>query len=117
MQIYNIRTADQCQTISRESRKFTIDNITHCPELKIKYLAMSGIVFELARRPKAGKSKKPKADPKGKGKARIEEVSAESDEFSEIEGGGLEMLCVKHWKFAEVSTVTMFRKEIRTGKL
>ena len=117
MHIVNIRTTDQCQSISRESRKFTIDNITHCPELKIKYLAMSGLVFELARRPKSWKAKKPIADLKGKGKARSEAISADSDDFSEIEGGGLEMACVKHLKFAEVPTVKIFRKEIRSGKL
>ena len=117
MHIINIRTADQCQSISRESRKFTIDNITHCPELKIKYLAMSGLVFELARRPKPWKAKKTVKDTKGKGKAMGEEMSADSDDFSEIEGGSLEMACVKRLEFAEVPTVKIFRKEIRTGKL
>ena len=120
--ILAIRTTDHCQTIGRECRKFTIDNITHCPELKIRYLAMSGLVFELARKPKPWKPKKA-VDVKGKGKAKITdhetpvETPTDSDDFSEIEGGGLEMACVKHLKYWDVPSVKMLHKQVRTGKL
>jgi hypothetical protein len=121
MHVLAIRATDQCQSIGRESRKFTIDNITHCPELKIRYLAMTGVVFELARKPKSRKVKRDRKG-KGKGKAKEGEVGGgggetDSDNFSEIEEGGLEMACVKHLKFTDVRWVRIFSKEVRTGKL
>ncbi|MCJ1284664.1 hypothetical protein MMC26_003999 [Xylographa opegraphella] len=128
MYILAIRTSDPGASIGRECRKFTIDNIWHCPQLKIKYLAMTGLVFELARRPesvaKPKRKKQVALDVKGKGKAKASdplpvaaEASTDSDDFSEIEGAGLEMACVKHLKFADVPDIVILRKEIRTGKL
>lgn len=122
MYILAVRTTDQCASIARECRKFTIDNISHCPDLKIRYLAMAGMVFELARRPPSRITSR-SADGKGKGKATINETNlsadplTDSDDFSEIESGGLEIACVKHLKFAEVPGVTIFHRSIRTGKI
>jgi hypothetical protein len=132
MHILNMRTPDQCQSLARESRKFTIDNITHIPELKIKYLAMDNIVFELARKPSYIRDKEKEkgtaeADAKGKGKGKEKEVLGAygdgdgmtdgEEDFSDIESGTLEMACVKHLKFSDLPSVTIFKKEVRTGKL
>ncbi|MCJ1398006.1 hypothetical protein MMC11_001203 [Xylographa trunciseda] len=124
MYILAIRTTDPCASITRECRRFTIDNIFHCPQLKIRYLAMTGLVFELGRRPGSVVKKKVVViDVKGKGKAKasdpipVAETSTDSEDFSEIEGGGLEMACVKHLKFPDVPDIVIFQKEIRTGKL
>ncbi|MCJ1435352.1 hypothetical protein MMC27_004724 [Xylographa pallens] len=127
MYILAIRTSDPCAIINRECRKFTIDNIWHCPHLKIRYLAMTGLVFELARRPESGlkpkKKKKAVVDVKGKGKAKASdpipaaEAPTDSEDFSEIEGAVLEMACVKHLKFSDVPDIVILQKEIRTGKL
>ncbi|MCJ1390268.1 hypothetical protein MMC18_003126 [Xylographa bjoerkii] len=123
MYILAIRTTDPCASINRECRKFTIDNIWHCPQLKIKYLAMTGLVFELGKRPESVLKKKVVVDLKGKGKAKasdsitLPEPSTDSEDFSEIEGGGLEMACVKHLKFPDVPDIVIYQKEIRTGKL
>lgn len=134
MHILNMRTPDQCASLARESRKFTIDNITHIPELKVKYLAMDNVVFELARKPSSLRKMekaKAEADAQGKGKGKGKEKEAvgvygdgeadgmgdEEENFSDIEAGTLEMACVKHSKFADLPAVTIFRKDIRTGKL
>jgi len=132
MHILNMRTPDQCQSLTRESRKFTIDNITHIPELKIKYLAMDNIVFELARKPSYFREKekaKAATDAQGKGKGKEKEnevlgaygdgdsMTDGEENFSDIEAGTLEMACVKHLKFSDLPSVTIFKKEIRTGKL
>ncbi|MCJ1477454.1 hypothetical protein MMC13_006125 [Lambiella insularis] len=122
LHLFAVRTTDPCVSITRECRKFTIDNISHCPDLKIRYLAMAGVVFELARRPHSRPTNKA-ADVKGKSKAMVGEAnpivdpSTDSDDFSEIESGGLEIACVKHLKFAEVPSIKIFHKNIRTGKL
>ena len=115
MHIFAIRSTDSCHAVGREARKFTIDTMTHCPGVRVKYLAMAGIVFELARRPRSARRNRA-ADPKGKGKAKADD-GVESDEFSEIENVGPEMSCIKHWKFSEVTGIKIFRKEIRNGKL
>ena len=126
MHILAIRTSEPCATIIRECRRFTIDNIGHCPQLKIRYLAMTGMVFELGvRRQSRPVRKKVVLDPKGKGKAKASDAietaqsSTDSDDFSfsEIESGGQELVCLKHLKFPDVPDVVIFRKEIRTGKL
>lgn len=123
-----IRTSDACVGVNRECRKFTIDNINHCPGLKIRYLAISNVVYELARKSHYGPAlrrlaKASAADSKGKGKAKADErsssreLSADSEDFSEIESGGLEMACIKHLKFTDVPGVKIFQLDIRTGKL
>jgi len=131
MHILNMRTPDQCASLTRESRKFTIDNITHIPELKIKYLAMDNIVFEIARKPSFFRDKgkaKAEADVKGKGKGKEKEVvnapfkdgdpmDDAEENYSDIETGTLEMACVKHSKFADLPAITIFHKDVRTGKL
>ena len=133
MHILNMRTPDpNASCLTRESRKFTIDNITHIPELKIKYLAMDNIVFELARKPNFFRDKgkgKVEADAKGKGKGKEKEVVGgspfgdedtmedEQESYSDIEAGTLEMACVKHLKFVDLPMITIFHKDVRTGRL
>ena len=121
LNIIAIRTDDHCASVVRECRKFTIDTINHCPGLKIRYLGMTNMVFEIARKP-ATPNMIRKSLGKSKGKAKevdgiMAQLDAESDNFSDIESGGLEMAVVKHLKFCEVEDVKIFDKRIRTGKL
>lgn len=130
LNVLAIRTTDQCQSVTRECRKFTIDTLNYCPELKIRYLVMAGTVCQLARRPRSFKTPAVKVDIKGKGKQKVPVVSppepsskmnpalaSDADEnFDEIESGGLEMAVVKHLKFGDVTDVKIFQKHIRMGK-
>ena len=126
LHILSIRTDDHCTSIARECRRFTVDNITHCPTLKIKYLAMQGQVYKLIR--KANSVEKPRQvakDAKGKGKGKAAEFDmSEGDEsggnsegFDEIETAGLEMASVRTMNFADIEGVRIFVKDIRVGKL
>ena len=127
LNVLAIRTTDQCHSVIRECRKFTIDTLTHCPELKLKYLVMSGMVCQLARRPSSAIRSKAAAKRKGKGKEKaplnapmtdpVDPFTTDSENFSEIESGGLEMAVVKQLKFSDVEGVKIFEKEIRSGKL
>ncbi|KAF4633395.1 hypothetical protein G7Y89_g4716 [Cudoniella acicularis] len=62
------RTDDTCLWVMREFRKFTVDNVSHNPEMKLEYLALDQYVDRLVRRSKAYASAKKAADKKGKGK-------------------------------------------------
>ena len=63
------RNDDACNWVMREFKKFTVDNVSHNPDMKLEFLAVDLTVERLVRRkPTPGKSK-PKADKKGKGKA------------------------------------------------
>ena len=127
LNVLAVRTNDQCHSVIRECRKFTVDTLTHCPELKLRYLVMSGTVCQLARRPLwAIRSKTTGGKGKGKGKEKAavngptnEPIDAltDSENFSDIESGGLEMAVVKQLKFSDVVGVKIFEKEIRSGKL
>jgi hypothetical protein len=58
------RHEDSCVWVMREFRKFTVDTVSHNPDMKLEYLALEDMVERLVRRtPK-------KVDKKGKGKEK-----------------------------------------------
>lgn len=59
------RTDDTCVWVCREFRKFTVDNISHNPDMKLEYIALDNSVERLVRRVPLPKQK---VDYKGKGK-------------------------------------------------
>jgi len=59
------RTDDVCVWVYREFRKFTVDNISHNPDMKLEYIAVDNSVERLVRRVPVPKQK---VDTKGKGK-------------------------------------------------
>ena len=58
------RTDDTCVWVMHEFRKFTVDNISHNPHMKLEYIALDTSIERLVRRVPTKK----KADIKGKGK-------------------------------------------------
>lgn len=61
---FHFRHEDNCMWVVREFRKFTVDVVSHNPEMKLEYLALGNTVERLVRRtPK-------KVDKKGKGKEK-----------------------------------------------
>ncbi|MCJ1356981.1 MAG: hypothetical protein MMC33_006977 [Icmadophila ericetorum] len=70
LHILQIRTQDHCHSVTRECRKFTIDTLSHCPGLRIRYLVMQNMVWVLGPRKSGSRgSKRVKIDVKGKGKS------------------------------------------------
>lgn len=139
------RVDDTCVWVMREFRKFTVDIVSHNPDMKLEYLALDNAVERLARR-KAPPPKKLK-DSKGKGKAKeLDLVSAKAlaelalgnsgssaswgdsanayfdlGESSDDEDGlgksGLRIETVEGARFCDVTGVKIFEKEIITGRL
>ncbi|KAG0649350.1 hypothetical protein D0Z07_4444 [Hyphodiscus hymeniophilus] len=66
------RTDDTCMWVCREFRKFTVDNVSHNPAMKLEWIALDGSVDRLVR---CAPVPKQKVDNKGKGK----EVAGGSD--------------------------------------
>ena len=69
------RTDDTCMWVCREFRKFTADNVSHNPHLKLEYIALDSSVERLVRRVPAPEQK---LDYKGKGK----EIAGNADDSS-----------------------------------
>lgn len=63
------RVDDTCVWVMREFRKFTVDIVSHNPDMKLEYLALDTSVERLARR-KSSPKKKPAKNVKGKGKMK-----------------------------------------------
>ncbi|KAF8849293.1 hypothetical protein BDZ45DRAFT_604593 [Acephala macrosclerotiorum] len=140
------RVDDTCVWVMREFRKFTVDIVSHNPDMKLEYLALENAVERLARR-KAPPPKKMTKDSKGKGKAKgLDLVSAKAlaelalgnsgpssswgdstnayfdlGESSDDEDGlgksGLRVETVEGARFCDVTGVKIFEKEIITGRL
>lgn len=47
--IVAFRPEDTCPYVGNELRRFTIDNLSHCPGLKIEYVAINSNVLRIAR--------------------------------------------------------------------
>ena len=101
------------------------------PELKLKYLAMSGGVYQLSAKPKLSLpdwlSKQEQTlssrGEKGKGK-EIERDSpkdvamVDSDDLSDVEEARPSVYVAKHWKLYEVPEhYAIFTSEVRRGRL
>lgn len=138
-----IRTQERAATFAAEVRKFLLDALHFCPESKLKWVGMCGVVFEIGRRRqtkfqntltspdltfKKGAPSLVNGKDKGKGKAidwtdnpdtnnGEAVVPAFEEDFEEIEHPPLQMSFGRRaWKYHEVRNVTIFDKLIRTGK-
>ena len=124
--------------LNREARKFLLDVCRYCPKLKLKYIGMSPIVYEIGpqSRAKAQKraSKVPasnmkteaKSNPTGKGKERLgtvdgkamtgsnEEVGEENLTEAELDDG--EVWFSRHLKYSDVPGISIFGKRIRRAR-
>ena len=125
LHIITLRNNDTCAAVIRECRKFTIDNISHHPNLRIKYLAIQSTVYQLVRRDPATLPNPLGGQSKGKGKAVADEKSRALDQHAEtsvlensLNKSGLELGHEKvPSRFWEVQGVKIFEKSIRLGKL
>jgi hypothetical protein len=131
-----LRSTESCNSVIRECRKFTIDNLHHLPHLPLRYLAINNVVYELIRtRPvKRRQHSSPdhttavqthgrRTSSKGKEREKPSQASwsdgidMEADDFDEIESGGLEMRNIRHMDFGDVLHVQIFDRRVRLGKL
>lgn len=140
--IVAFRSEDTCPWLSTELRKFTIDNLSHCPHLKLEYLAINSAaskpVSKIGRREKRPKGPHGQDIAGDSGRVRlgigaVDAISGESDSAdadtdadadadadaseSEDEAAGLAMGIVASLKFCEVEGVRIFEKDVLGGKL
>ncbi len=143
---FQFRVEDTCVWVMRDFRKFTVDIVSHNPEMKLEYLALDTSVERLTRRKSAPKKKTAK-DIKGKGKAKeLDLVSAKalaelalgnsgptsgwgdnanayfdlvesSDDEDGLGKSGLRIETVEGVRFCDVTGVRIFEKEILSGRL
>lgn len=118
-----------------ESLAYTIDSLAHCPEMKIRYIAIHDIVTEISGHMQFRKQLKKmmeigKPDPKGKGgdkkgKGRAvdelvmdvtndEEVEM-SEKMANLHSAQRKMRSAR--RFDEVRHVKIFSVELKSGKL
>ncbi|KAA6410485.1 MAG: hypothetical protein FRX48_05907 [Lasallia pustulata] len=53
--IVAFRSEDSCPWVSNELRKFTVDNLSHCPRLRLRWLGINSHVSEIRRRGPGGR--------------------------------------------------------------
>lgn len=129
-----IRTNERTMTMQLEFLNFAIDSLVHCPNVKLRYIAVGPHVYALERRPQHFRNhlkvvmngRKP--DRKGKGKAIDDVVPATAGEAS-YEASGCEADEILagvtagdkrlrfSTRFEDVKKVRIFAKDLRTGKL
>lgn len=126
MNVYVIRSPERLTTFIRECRKFLLDSILHhYSKLKLRYVAVGGVVNELSNRPKPPsisrrRTEEEKQDRKGKQKAVASDPSTDADDsadYSDIETKPADGPVLRHLKFWETHGVDIFRTTVRTGKL
>ena len=133
LHIVALRSADRIHQLQNESISFAVDNLSHCPDMKLRYIAMVGQVVALETKPdqfrrhlKAVMDRR--RDKKGKGKVPADATlnlfipateDSGSDDVDDIlaDMGAGETKLKFATRFAEVKGVKIFSKEIRGGKL
>ena len=115
-----------------ENLNFAIDSLSHCPEMKLQYIAIGNSVILLTSRPEQFTSQQAslmgkRTDKKGKGKAPADHIGLlleQSDESTSDDAeealasvmAGESKLRIAT-KFGAVQDVKIFTRQIRTGKL
>ena len=77
------RNEDQCQWVTSQFRKFTVDIVANNPSVQLEYIALDAAIERLVRRkvtPKAA----PRFDRKGKGRAMREDIDPTSKALGEL---------------------------------
>ena len=133
LHIIALRTTDRSTHLPSESTSFAVDNLSHCPNMKLRYIAMINQVIALETKPdqfrrhlKAVMDRR--KDRKGKGKAAADtslglfihaKDDSGSDEVDDIlaDMGAGETKLKFSTRFADVKDVKIFSKEVRGGKL
>lgn len=133
LHIITLRSPDRSHHLQNESVSFAVDNLSHCPNMKLRYIAMVAQVVALEAKPdqfrrhlKAVMDRR--KDRKGKGKVPADASlnlfipatdDSGSDDVDDIlaDMGAGETKLRFATRFGEVKDVKMFSKEIRGGKL
>lgn len=109
-----------------ESMNFAIDSLSHCPGVKLRYLALAEQVNSLESRPDHFRGHmKAARDKKGKGKAveripngHLTDDASEreiDDMLADVIAGEKKIRLAT--RFDDVKDVKIFSREIRTGRL
>ena len=133
LHIITLRSTDRSVQLQGESISFAVDNLSHCPDMKLRYIAMMSQVMALEVKPdqfrrhlKAVMDRR--KDRKGKGKVPADATlnlfipgtdDSGSDDVDDIlaDMGAGETKLKFATRFTEVKDVKIFSKEIRGGKL
>ena len=123
-----LRSGDRGVILQSESLSFAVDSLSHCADMKIRYIAIANSVVSLESKPKYMKDHltlaMEKRRAKGKGKASTcwmldhfeDTASDEAEEaLSSIMAGESKVRIPRD--FAELDDVKIFSKQIRTGRL
>ena len=128
-----LRSTDRNTMLQIESLNFAVDSLSHCPGVKLRYLALADQVSSLESRPEHFRKHlkmvmNHQKDKKGKGKAvdlplpmdkekDIEDASDREldDVLAEVAAG--EKRLRFSTRFDDVHGVKIFTREIRTGQL
>ena len=133
LHIIALRSTDRSVHIQNESINFAVDNLSHCPDMKLRYMAIMSQVMALETKPdqfrrhlKAVMDRR--RDRKGKGKIPADATlnlyipapdDSGSDDVDDIlaDMGAGETKLKFSTRFSEVKDVKVFSKEVRGGKL
>ena len=127
-----LRSTDRNITLQNESLSFAVDSLSHCPDMKIKYIAIVNSVVALESKPEHRKSRMTAAldkrkDKKGKGKAPEDSFSSLLEQFEDSASDEVEEAVTDFMagetklkvprQFADADDVKIFSKQVRMGKL
>ena len=133
LHIITLRSTDRSVHLQGESISFAVDNLSHCPEMKLRYIAILNQVIALETKPdqfrrhlKAVMDRR--RDKKGKGKAPADATlnlfnpqtdDSGSDDVDDMlaDMGAGETKIRFTTRFPDVKDVKIFSKEIRLGKV
>ena len=133
LHLINLRTADRHSMLHSESLSFAVDSLSHCPNMRIKYIALVNQVVMLETKPPQFNKalqlvmEKRNRDKKGKGKATSDAISSLIEAFEDSDSDGsseflADVMAGDHKirfasNFSAANDVKIFTKEIRLGKL
>lgn len=133
LHILTLRSTDRAAQLQGESINFAVDNLSHCPDMKLRFIALVNQVMALETRPDQFRRHLKsvmdrRKDKKGKGKIPADATlnlflpatdDSGSDDVDDIlaDMGVGETKLKFATKFVEVKDVKIFSKEIRGGKL
>lgn len=132
LHLITLRSTDRNPMLQIESLNFAVDSLAHCPDVKLRYLALGEQVNSLETRPESvGRYLKRvvelEKDRKGKGKA-VDFAPSPMDKYDDISDQELEEMLVEassggkkrhrfSTRFDDVKGVKVFTREVRTGRL
>ncbi len=128
-----LRSGDRGILLQNESLEFAVDSLSHCPNMKLKYIAIANSVVALELKPEYLNHHMTIAlerlrDKKGKGKAHNDSLSSLMDSIEdsaseEVDGFLAQMMAGKSrlkillGGFGDADEVRIFARQIRLGKL